>query len=1113
MKKIQELLSEAAIFKEKRSRLAQGLKNVDERYRKDLAALESEHAAKLKNYEAERQTAIASFDSRAKKEVGDYIQMKNSLQNYIEPVRQWCTKSEIANYTPNPSRVNENELDQLIRMLQEQGVMAWIKRTFKLDGYSSRAEMAYDLCCKIEDACAYCNEKITSIQARAENQRDSQVTETRRKIVAENERFNSARRELEARQSREKEQALVAISNFDNSVELKNMHDKLERMKIEAEHSCGAWGEYTAPSKMPEQVLLCEAKLTLPNIHGVEETMVLPVWVNMFESNIIVITSSSGSTSSTETKEKLFVRKFLARMLKTLPPENCSYSVFDSLHKGASLERLIDVTNVGTTDLNFDLFTSEESDAKIVSCAERRKYLRNRPADIIKHIAGRNKSLFDYNKESGDFEYPFSWYIDFNFPDAPDTKLLDDIKELFVNAPVAGYSFVFVTTPNGYNKINEIAKQYSNTPILHVDVDKSICEKGPVKVEYLGSGTPETPQIYNFMTALKKFYDDGSAINNRIDAVFAAKGIERRDASKKLTIPMALDSRGRLVDLELGGEGSVHGFISGGTNSGKSTLLHTIILSACLHYHPNDLEIWLVDYKQTEFYLYKKKTPPHIKLIGVSKTADFTFSLLEKIESEANRRTELMNRFEAQNLADYRKHEGEPGYENIPRLFIVIDEFHEMSQFVATETEYKDKLENILREYRAQGITCLMADQTFSTGLSGLTSAAKNQIGLRIAMRNEASPQEIKETLEVDRAMYSDSMQRTIAIMSQGEFIMKVYVRNSRGELTDIKLEKFKGLFTRGDDIVPIGKALCALYKGQYTKDLLYVNTKEQVSWDDAEPMALDQLEPIRYPNIRLYLGRSATLKPCFGLDMGRQPNENLSILGGTAQQRWELILSIIQSCRYKNYKMLIFSAEFSDLANDYGQDLKAYCAQLPNVCLLETYSDWCSKLSELEEMMDNRQGAENVICLFVGLEIAVIEMERMPERTDGKKVQSVASKRAEKFSKFAVPGSIVLSDEEQQSISETCDEFNAKSIIEKLFSTGARYGVRCVVEASVYRQFSRILKVKDMCRHKIAFNMSADDCSQYMGSSSFHKSIGTNAVYSDGGKTVKKLLPYKFKD
>lgn len=1107
MKRLQELLSEAAHFKSRRSSLAQGLKSVDDRYRQNLAALEEQHASRLNNLEAERQSALSAIESRAKKEIADYIQMKNSLQKYVEPVRQWCPKTDISNYTPNPSRVNEHELNKLIQMLQEQGIMAWIKRTFKLDGYSSRSEMALDLCCKIEDACAYCNERIAAIESRAESDRNAQVTETRRKMAAENERFNAARRELEVKLKEEKEQALTAISKFDTSVELKNMHDKLARMRVDAENSCGVWGEYIAPTKMPEQVLLCEGKITLPNIHGVEETMVLPMWVNMYECNIIVITSSSGSTSSTDTKEKLFVRKLLARMLKTVPPENCSYSVFDSLHKGASLERLIDVTNVGTTDLNFDLFTSDESDAKVVSCAERRKYLRNRPADIIKHIAGRNKSLFEHNKESGDFEFPFSWYIDFNFPNEPDAKLLEDIKELFVNAPAAGYSFVFVTTPNGYKKINELAQQYTNTSVLHIDVDKSTCEKGGLQVEYLGSGTPEPDQIYNFMTALKKFYDEGDSVNNRIDSIFATKGIELRDASKKLTVPMALDSRGRLVDLELGGEGSVHGFISGGTNSGKSTLLHTIILSACLHYHPKDLEIWLVDYKQTEFYLYKKKTPPHIKLIGVSKTADFTFSLLDKIESEANRRTELMNRFDAQNLAEYRKHEGEPGYENIPRLFIVIDEFHEMSQFVATEMEYKDKLENILREYRAQGITCLMADQTFSTGLSGLTSAAKNQIGLRIAMRNEASPQEIKDTLEVDRAMYSDSMQRTIAIMSQGEFIMKVYVRNSRGELTDIKLEKFKGLFTKGDDIVPISKALRSLYKGQYTKDLLYVNTKEQVCWDDTEPMALDQLEPLRYPNVRLYLGRSATLRPCFGLDIGRQPDENLAIVGGTAYQRWELLASIMQSCRYRNYKLVVFMAEYSDLMSDYGRDIRNMCEQIPNAEILETNEEWCSKLSELEQIIDERRNTEDIICIFVGLEIANIELGRLPDKNGGS--ASTGRSFLDTISKYATP----VDGASPASIAPApaaLTAFNATPIIDKLFSSGARNGIRCITEVSVYRQFSKILKIKDMCRHKVAFSMSADDCLMYLGNSNFQKSIGQNAVYGDGGKEVKKLLPYK---
>lgn len=1107
MKEIQELLAEAALFKDRRGNLARAIKQVDDRFKKDLDALEVRHTSRINNFEAERQSAISAIESRARKEIADYIQMKNSLQRYIDPVKQWCPKSSMINSTPNPARVNEAELNQLINMLQEQGLMAWIKRTFKLDGYSSRSEMALDLCRKIEDACAYCNERVAAIERRAEDERNQQVTDTRRKIAAEQEQFKKSRHELEQRQRVEKEQALNAINKFDNSTELKNMHAKLKRMQVDAENSCGVWGEYKAPTTMPEQVLLCEAKVTLPNMNGIEEAMVLPLWINLFESNIIVITSNGGSTSGTDGKEKLFVRKLLARMLKTIPPENCSYSVFDSLHKGASLERLIDVTNVGTTDLNFDLFTSDESDAKNVSCSERRKYLRSRPAEIIKFTAGRSKSLFDYNKDSGDFEFPFSWYIDFNFPDDPDSRLSDDIKELFVNAPAAGYSFVFVTTPNGLKKINDLASRYTNTQVLHIDVDKSICKQGDIQVDYMGSGAPSSEQIYNFMTALKKYYDEGDLVDNRIDSIFASKGIELRDASKKLTVPMALDSRGRLVDLELGGEGSVHGFISGGTNSGKSTLLHTIILSACLHYHPRDLEIWLVDYKQTEFYLYKKKTPPHIKLIGVSKTADFTFSLLDKIETEANRRTALMNLFDAQNLEEYRKHAGEPGYENIPRLFIVIDEFHEMSQFVATEMEYKDKLENILREYRAQGITCLMADQTFSTGLSGLTSAAKNQIGLRIAMRNEASPQEIKDTLEVDRALYSDSMQHTIAIMSQGEFIMKVYVRNSRGELTDIKLEKFKGLFTKGDDIAPISKALRSLYKGQYTKDLLYVNTKEQVPWDDAEPAALDQLEHLRYPNIRLYLGRSATLRPCFGLDMGRQPDENLAIVGGTAYQRWELLASIIQSCRYRSYKLIVFMAEFSDLMSDYGHDIKTLCKSVPNAELIETTECWCQRLSELERIIDDRKGTDDTICVFIGLEIANIELGRLPDKSGN----GTSSGRSflDTISKYATP----INGDSIPDVTPIVSEpvaFNATPIIDKLFSSGARNGIRCVTEVSVYRQFSKILKIKDMCRHKIAFSMSADDCLMYLGNSNFQKSIGQNAVYCDGGKEVKKLIPYK---
>ena len=66
------------------------------------------------------------------------------------------------------------------------------------------------------------------------------------------------------------------------------------------------------------------------------------------------------------------------------------------------------------------------------------------------------------------------------------------------------------------------------------------------------------------------------------------------------------------------------------------------------------------------------------------------------------------------------------------------------------------------------------------------------------------------------------------------------------------------------------------------------------------------------------------------------------------------------------------------------------------------------------------------------------------------------------------------------------------------------------MAEVSVYRQFAKILKIREMCKHRVAFSMSADDCLMYLGNSNFQKSIGKFAVYSDGGKDIKKLLPYQ---
>jgi len=157
--------------------------------------------------------------------------------------------------------------------------------------------------------------------------------------------------------------------------------------------------------------------------------------------------------------------------------------------------------------------------------------------------------------------------------------------------------------------------------------------------------------------------------------------------------------------------------------------------------------------------------------------------------------------------------------------------------------------------------------------------------------------------------------------------------------------------------------------------------------------------------------------------------------------------------------------------------------------------------------VIDERRGVEDTICMFIGLEIANIELGRLSERSEGggKSFQSLLNK----MNRYGTP----VGDNVVSPISSPITEsttFNALPIIDKLFSSGARNGIRCITEVSVYRQFSKILKIKEMCRHRIAFSMTADDCLMYLGSSNFQKNIGKDAIYSDGGKEVKKLIPYK---
>ena len=94
------------------------------------------------------------------------------------------------------------------------------------------------------------------------------------------------------------------------------------------------------------------------------------------------------------------------------------------------------------------------------------------------------------------------------------------------------------------------------------------------------------------------------------------------DSSSLFSVPIGKDENGTIQYLEFGDPVSKgtshHALVTGSLGSGKSTLLHTIIMSTLVAYSPDEINLYLLDFKSgTEFQVYANHKIPHIKVIAL----------------------------------------------------------------------------------------------------------------------------------------------------------------------------------------------------------------------------------------------------------------------------------------------------------------------------------------------------------------------------------------------------------------------------------------------------------------------------------------------------------------
>ena len=220
--------------------------------------------------------------------------------------------------------------------------------------------------------------------------------------------------------------------------------------------------------------------------------------------------------------------------------------------------------------------------------------------------------------------------------------------------------------------------------------------------------------------------------------------------------------------------------IAGFPGYGKTVFLDNIIVNSCFKYPPDELQLFLADFKNGISFK-KYRNLPHVKTLMLADNKEYALRILKYLIEEAKRRSKDFDKAEKEcgedevvdKLAAYRRVTGK----KMPRILLIMDEFQNLFQSHDMVTiEARNTLIKGVREWRALGISIILCTQDL-TGVD--FGEANTMITYRFAL---SLPE-----MESKKVIGNGAAQM---LTNKGQAIMN----NAKGD--ENKNEHFQGAYT-----------------------------------------------------------------------------------------------------------------------------------------------------------------------------------------------------------------------------------------------------------------------------------------------------------------------------
>lgn len=437
------------------------------------------------------------------------------------------------------------------------------------------------------------------------------------------------------------------------------------------------------------------------------ETIETPTFVpwqdeNNTEQNFVI-----NYTNSQKREAKTALCTLVLNMMLSLPANKVLLNVFDFNMTGMADEL--------TTRLEPGLF-HDEIIFNYETAGERIRRLLEHMAMVMKKYG----NLVAYNNRNREIALPYEIIILNCYPYNFDSYI-KELMPLFENGPKCGIYFIVL------NNTDYSLRDREEQQLLDVDNYQTIELPDESDRDAIVRYTPFSTiplianECFNYLNEECTKKPKRQLVKQDFSSIVSSP---YRPVMSEMSVTIGLDLETKEeVTVRFNSKDYLHSFILGQSGSGKSVLLNNIITSAINKYAPEDLMLYLMDFKGVEFNKYKGIK--HAKAVLVDNSdPQLTLEILRELKEENRKRVKLWQAEGVTNIDGYNKKHPD---DRMQQVLFVADECQVMfsksdgsSLGYKMQREIADIINIIATQGRSQGIHMLLATQTLAeTDISG----------------------------------------------------------------------------------------------------------------------------------------------------------------------------------------------------------------------------------------------------------------------------------------------------------------------------------------------------------------------------------------------------------